>query len=182
MHLLEQKTTSQFARVIVVRFAKIKNHRQNWEMQNQTEEWSCAFAASHEYNYKSYINIILPILLIVFTLITNSMLIHGLYKTNRRFTISQKLFIALSINDILSLVTALMIQILFKIKRVSCNDTIIFLNWNTACLLTGVKLFGLISGLRFISIKWPFQRISQRLVYFMCAAILVLSYSWAALF
>ena len=146
---------------------------------NASNQKTCVFQSDNSQN-DDYVIIILPTLVIVFTLISNSMLIHGMIKTNRKaLTISQKLFILLSINDIIATITVLLIQIIMRL-HVDCNVTDVFLSWNETSVFISVMLFSLISGLRLVNIKMPFQHISTKLVQLIVFGIVFVGYAGGA--
>uniref|UniRef100_A0A7M5U9H0 G-protein coupled receptors family 1 profile domain-containing protein n=1 Tax=Clytia hemisphaerica TaxID=252671 RepID=A0A7M5U9H0_9CNID len=89
------------------------------------------------------------------------------------------MFIYLSINDIVATFTVLFIQITMKL-HVQCNIINIFLAWNETSVFISVMFFSLISGLRLVKIKMPFQHISTKVVQFIVLGIIFVGYGGGA--
>ena len=108
---------------------------------------------------------------IIFTItglffVVNMMLIYGFYKTSRPFSIVTKLFICLSVWDIMTPVG-------FAVYGTVMNfyhdmDCVLLVTLYSTCQIQfycGASLFLTISTLRFIALRWPFTRIRNRYVY-----------------
>jgi len=104
-------------------------------------------------------------LVLIFVLCSNAMLIYGFYKTSDRpFSTIKKLFIYMSVMDMLAVVFAVVRSIIY-----ACIPTMKTPNVTASVLsrlfhVCGVNTFCTISTLRLLSIKRPFYHITNAFV------------------
>ena len=100
--------------------------------------------------------------------ILNLMLIYGFYKTSRPFSIVTKLFICLSVWDVLTAlgfaINAILMYEFDMEHQKNCLTLLIFFAFNRFQFFLGVDILLTISVLRFIALRWPFTRIRGRYV------------------
>ena len=110
--------------------------------------------------------IIASIAISMFVLLTNSMLIYGLYRTTKRpMPTPKKLFICLSCTDILTATIGVSRHIL----GYHTNNCVLLLVLNSISdmfLSLGIGIFLTITILRYLSLRNPFMRISNRCINF----------------
>ena len=103
---------------------------------------------------------------LIFVLTTNLMLIYGFYKTSRPFTIITKLFIYLSVVDIIYTIIAIKVYIFSRTEFVNHK---LFPALAMALLISifvlEMLIFWTISSLRFLSIYKPMYRVKSAKVY-----------------
>ena len=100
-------------------------------------------------------------LLILFMLTTNLMLIYGFYKTSRPFTIITKLFIYLSLVDIIMMLsrTLYLLQVFLEMSPLMLSIVADLIDFSYSY---GIAVFATISFLRYRSIKKPLHSIKPR--------------------
>jgi len=102
------------------------------------------------------------VLIIAFIMISNSVLILGLYKTSVNLSLPSKILITLSCNDMLAgfsfMATGLFVE-------TSCKAIHIMASISYTLIFNGIAIFSTLSILRFISLKKPFSRIHNHHVY-----------------
>jgi len=122
---------------------------------------------------------IIAIVVMAFSLISNTSLIYILYKDCRPLSITKKLFIYLSIVDLLAalVMETGKVYVVYAPQHTTCpfmNKLFAFGNFLTAY---SIIIFGTISILRFLSIKKPLFQITNRLVYAILLVEVLLSIS-----
>jgi len=130
-------------------------------------------------NYMKHIISIIAIVVMAFSLISNTSLIYILYKDCRPLSITKKLFIYLSIVDLLAalVMETGKVYVVYAPQHTTCpfmNKLFAFGNFLTAY---SIIIFGTISILRFLSIKKPLFQITNRLVYAILLVEVLLSIS-----
>ena len=106
----------------------------------------------------SQINGITTCVLVVFVVITNSMFILGLVKTNKRnLTLAQKLFIYMSAVDLLNGSFAMPYLAVFSFNGISCPAMSFMLAFTAFTVLSSTSALALISIIRLRSIIDPFS-------------------------
>ena len=100
-------------------------------------------------------------LLTVFVITTNLMLIYGFYKTSRPFTIITKLFIYLSLVDIIvSLIVIIYITLTFLNYPLACLMVFVIIFLLQLIYFLDISIFMTISFLRYRSIRKPLHSIN----------------------
>ena len=107
--------------------------------------------------------------------VVNMMLIYGFYKTSRPFSIVTKLFICLSVWDVLTAVgfSASALMTSFAEGGQHCLVLLILFAFGQFQFFFAVDLFLTISVLRFIALRWPLRRIRSRYVYYVVIAEII---------
>ena len=101
-----------------------------------------------------------------FVLISNLMLIYGFHKTSRPFTNITKLFILLSVVDMLSCSGSCLFMVVGIIgPNYPCIVFVIFFAFNNFTFYFVVMIFATICTLRFVALKWPFVVVDNWKVY-----------------
>jgi len=100
----------------------------------------------------------------IFVLVSNTMLIIGLFKTNKSLPISQKLFIYLSLVDILTSVLNLVRKTIFFAEN-PCQIINLLRDFIFLVVLLSSMFFLNICFLRYWSIKEPLKPVSNTTVY-----------------
>ena len=101
-----------------------------------------------------------------FVLISNLMLIHGFHKTSRPFTKVTKLFILLSVFDMMSCIGSFLLVVVSLIgPNFPCIVFIIIFAFDNFNFYFVVMIFATICTLRFVAFKRPFKRINNWTVY-----------------
>ena len=96
--------------------------------------------------------------LVVFVVVTNSMFILGLVKTNKRnMTLGQKLFIYMSSVDLLNGLSAMPYLAVFSLSGISCLAMSFMVAFTTFTVLSSASTLALISVIRLRSIMDPFN-------------------------
>ena len=114
----------------------------------------------------SYLYLILYGTTLIFVITSNLMLIYGFYKTSRPFTITTKLFIYLSMVDIVLVSCYVMNSgIVISGGLVTRFHFILFFAAVYAILVIDLFIFWTISFLRFLSIYKPMYRINTESIY-----------------
>ena len=100
--------------------------------------------------------------------IVNVMLIYGFYKTSRPFSIVTKLFVYLSVWDVLTAIgfsiNSILLYDFINKQQKNCLLLLGFFAFNRFQFYIGVNLLVIISTLRFIALRWPFTEIRKRYV------------------
>jgi len=122
---------------------------------------------------------ITAIIVIAFSVISNILLIYCLYKDRRPLSITKKLFIYLSIVDLL---TALVMEtgkvyVVYAPEDTPCQFPNLVHGFGNFLNTYSIIIFGTISVLRCISIKKPLLRIKNRIVYIILLMAAVISIS-----
>ena len=115
-----------------------------------------------------YMYVILYGLTFVFVFTANMMLIYGFYKTSRPFKIVNKLFIYLSISEMVFILCLVLNLVIFTLKgnnNISSYHYIIFYGFVYFMLTVALLVFWTISFLRFLSIFKPMYQMKTRTVY-----------------
>ena len=102
------------------------------------------------------------VILTVFVQTSNLMLIYGLYKTSRPFTIVTKLFIYLSLTDIVLNLVIILYTTSALLYSMSCLAVYLTFTFMQLAYLLGIFIFATISFLRYWSIKKPLHSIETR--------------------
>ena len=106
---------------------------------------------------------VLILFVLLYVLVSNSLLIYGLLKSGdrqKKLSISKKLFLYLSVNDILASFCAVLNDTVYLLNPPRyLSGLVVFLAHGS--YFTGYMLFLAISIFRFISLKYPFKRISK---------------------
>ena len=101
-----------------------------------------------------------------FIIITNLALVIGLKKTNRKLTLSQKLYIYLSLNN--SIVGLVSIPYMFNVFFLFI-DYCVFLSFNRAMMMytfgMSIGTFTVVSMLRNVAIRKPFYKVEEKTIY-----------------
>ena len=106
-------------------------------------------------------------LLTTFVLTSNLMLIYGFYKTSRPFTIITKLFIYLSLMDIVLVsLTGFYTSLSIFDMDISCSSVYIIASLTRFVFYLGLAIFATISFLRYWSIKKPLHSIEANRIVF----------------
>ena len=126
--------------------------------------------------------------LIIFTVVfvLNLMLIFAFYKTSRPFSVTAKLFIYLSIIDLIG-VTSFITNLLLVTfnEQMTCALFLSIFSFSQFVMFTGTYLFCTISVLRLISLRKPFLYIRMRYVYYALFVEILISTSssfWSLLY
>ena len=111
------------------------------------------------------------IVITVFVILANSMLIFGLYKINKKLTLSNKLFVYLSFIDVL-MVTASFVNsnLIHFIINPTCDMIFYLVTATITFNLLSFQIFWTISTIRYLSIKKPLLQIN---VWFVNLALLL---------
>jgi len=99
----------------------------------------------------------------IFVLVSNAMVILGLTKTHNPLPVSQKLFICLSIVDVLTSFLYLMRRLMFFVPD-SCQVIEILLYTGAELTFFSFVIFITICTLRYWSIKYPLKTVSNKKV------------------
>lgn len=121
--------------------------------------------------------------LTVFVFVSNTMLIYGLHKTSRNLSLTNKLFIYLSILDIVTTCFGVTCtNMTWYVENMPCVGTFIAVSIRNGLDFLAFLMFFNISVLRYLSIIRPFLRIGgkQRMVVMLaeilCACVLSIVY------
>jgi len=94
-------------------------------------------------------------------MISNIMLIYGLYKTNRKLTLTKKLFVYLSCVDLILIIVSFAITTAIYYGNSLSYDILIALTSTSISLgLLSFEIFWTICYIRYLSIKKPFLQIN----------------------
>ena len=99
----------------------------------------------------------------VFVVISNAMLVVGLFKTNRALSFGQRMFVALSVVDVLASSSNLA-RFAMDLLGVRCRIIHIVKNCTSVMVSLGVFIFCVLCGVRYWSIKKPLRRTPSRVV------------------
>uniref|UniRef100_A0A7M5WRX1 G-protein coupled receptors family 1 profile domain-containing protein n=1 Tax=Clytia hemisphaerica TaxID=252671 RepID=A0A7M5WRX1_9CNID len=147
--------------------------------EEEEENLNCIFQQTSGLS-DPYLAHVIPITVTLFVISSNIMLIYGVLKTNRNnLSISNKLFILLSIYDCVVVSAAFAFTYILTEKNIDCGIIVAFLSINNATIICSCLTFSLISLLRCFNIKRPFQHIPTKLVYVTIGCIAVFSISIA---
>jgi len=101
----------------------------------------------------------------IFVMLSNLMLIYGLYRTTKQpMSTTKKLFIYLSCTDIMTTLIGEMKHILSYHIR-NCIILLALTSVNNVFFCLGMEIFSTISILRYLSLKNPFQNVGKRRIH-----------------
>jgi len=105
-------------------------------------------------------SLVVSLTVTVFVLVSNTMLVYGLYKTNKQLSLTKRLFIYLSTVDILATcIGVVSLTIIFYTKNISCLGNVILASIANGLNLFSFEIFLNISILRYLSVIRPFSQI-----------------------
>ena len=119
--------------------------------------------------------LITSIAISIFVLLSNSMLIYGLYRTTKRpMSTTKKLFIYLSCTDLLTTLSGQTRHILsYYIKN--CIVLLLLNSASNSFFCLGITIFFTISILRYLSLRNPFNSVGNRRMNFILLVEIVFS-------
>jgi len=107
----------------------------------------------------------LSISITLYVMMSNIMLIYGLYKTNRKLTLTKKLFVYLSCVDLILIIVSFIITtVIYYGNNLSYNIRFAFTSISMSLGLLSFEIFWTISTIRYLSIKKPLLQINTLFV------------------
>jgi len=124
---------------------------------NQTYQNITIYKLDDDLKHYSFV---VGLVVTVFVFVSNTMLIYGLYKTNKKLSLIKKLFIYLSIIDIVtSCIEVITFIVEFYSENISCTVALAIISILYGLNGISFELLFNISVLRYLSIIRPFLRI-----------------------
>ena len=129
-----------------------------------SEAMNCTVATTGHFGYNA-VELIIKWLIFCYVMVSNLLLITGLPSTKlkKKLTMMKKLFVLLSCIDILTISLFVLHNYLEEFEAFNAESIVGAISM--ALYLVGGTIFLTISILRYISVRYPFKRVSNRKVY-----------------